>query len=812
MIKSILKSLQISILSAALLNFHSVILAAETTSMYGGEITKGIRGENTPQIYKETIDHLNKKLVAQGKPSITNGVDAYVANLSAKDKHSFYADLDKSNFEVRKSHGLASATIPRSPGVDYADQSEVHEKYVDDLTREKVGVDKFDSALAAPSTSATAQNSTKLDGVKDDDMTSSITMIAVGFIASRLYKYKMTTDIMIAAAGGAAFIVGEIMSTGKFKEVSKNLEIQQQNGDKDFTQVSSLESLKKSYENAKEAAQTKKKFQMAASAAFIGAAAVAVFMKGLEITAETATVAALTTSATAAQSAAAAAKASCAASGASCALIAPCQTAAGTFAADVAKRKKENLSRDTAIAPSLSLLPIDETFRNAFFMEVTAMAKACPAAAAAPPVVAAEDALARTNNSAGVAIAGADSDSLYLKNLRNFRFYAVTPQKQIQPGYFEKLLNLAFPKAEAGMMNLLMGGAGAGTGILLGTVTSMGVTVDTYLFAPKNRAIIWGVLGGLSFMAQKSSDNIIQKLDDNIKKIDQAINGMNPNTSSVAVAQVKQNSSLEMNPLKKEAGVNAINKDEALSLDPKNKTSCIASSGESNCTSLKSQLMSNPGFNLLPESMQTMSKDMTAMGDGLSGVNKVSATTSDLVASNGNMLNAVSKMLDKGKANLNKSMSKNGSTPPNFAKEQSGMMKKFNDNIRSVLQKNGTSPGSFLSSIGSGFGLPAGSKTPSVNDAKKDEGKSNARNEVRASIGPFSSAHVKEDALKLEDDKPEAVGAKEEEKNELSAESKLEGLELGENDITTNKDSSLFELISNRYRKSAYLRLFKKIE
>lgn len=65
----------------------------------------------------------------------------------------------------------------------------------------------------------TAKKNYTFDKVSDSDMLASITMLAGGYIAGRMWQAytPVSTDVTIAAAGGVAFIAGEIMSNVKFK-------------------------------------------------------------------------------------------------------------------------------------------------------------------------------------------------------------------------------------------------------------------------------------------------------------------------------------------------------------------------------------------------------------------------------------------------------------------------------------------------------------------------------------------------------------------------------------------------------------------
>jgi hypothetical protein len=820
--KFILKTLQISILSGSLLNFSSFALAQDLgissiPVLGSGDISKDNSNLNSAknepsreEILAATFKVLNAKRLTEGKPPVDPAnIDASTKKLTNSERHAFFTEIDKANVKARLAMGLRAAELYRDPSISSQGNAiaETHDDFVDNLIKGKSGITNTQS-FPSSATNSPSNNTTKLDGVKDNDLTSSITMIAIGFIASRLYKYKMTTDIIMAAVGGAAFIVGEILSTGKFKEIEKNLDVQKNNLNQD--QMQYLVALKKSYENSKEAAETKQKLQTAAAAAFALAAATAFFMKGLELTAEVATTSALTGSSSAAAAAAAAAAISCPETGAGCAFITPCATAASTLAADVPRRKAMNLFRDVTVAPSITSQATDLPMRIQFLDEVSAFAGMCPAVAAAPPVIMAEDLLQKINNSVGVpvAIVFNELDSTYFKKIKSFRFYELNPAVSISSTYFDKLLNLAFPKAEASMIDLLMGGAGVGAGILTGMVLTMGVTVDTFLFAPKNRGYIWGILAGLAYTAMKSSDDTIQKTNSNIQKLDLIINDMNKDTgTSVGPAALEKSiNSKTIEAPKRVFAFNTPGKELAISNNPKDSTTCIASSGESSCKPLAGVLVNSPDFNLLPDSMKDLAKNMAQMGDGLSGTNKISNGTLAAIGANGSKFNAISKMLDKKKADLNAVLKKSGKSAIEFDKDQNNLLKKINDSVRNTLGKNGMTPSRFLSSIGSSLGSSGSSSNDNTNKEKPKTAN------VKMLDTPSSASSFNYD------NKPvNAFGSTSERKtntartaaDDLDSGKKLEGLELGNNDINTNKEESIFKVISNRYLKSGFKRLFE---
>ncbi|MBY0414636.1 MAG: hypothetical protein K2Q18_10740 [Bdellovibrionales bacterium] len=112
----------------------------------------------------------------------------------------------------------------------------------------------------------TTKTSYDLEKVKSSDMIASIAMLAGGFITARmLVSYKsLTTDVMIAAAAGVAFVAGEVLSNVKFKGTIDKMTVEvERKNDKTVNeeQLQRLQDLKKSYEEAKSATQTKRLFK-----------------------------------------------------------------------------------------------------------------------------------------------------------------------------------------------------------------------------------------------------------------------------------------------------------------------------------------------------------------------------------------------------------------------------------------------------------------------------------------------------------------------------------------------------------------------
>jgi hypothetical protein len=140
-----------------------------------------------------------------------------------------------------------------------------YERYKSGITRDKDGIASKEQRLDLGGASMAG------------DMWALIGMLAMGLAAMSFIKMckKFTTDIMIAAAGALAFIVGEVMYIKAFQDMKeKRLTVTlREDGQVENKQVQTLEEEKQSYQDVIKAAKTKIMIQTAAAAAFAAAAA-----------------------------------------------------------------------------------------------------------------------------------------------------------------------------------------------------------------------------------------------------------------------------------------------------------------------------------------------------------------------------------------------------------------------------------------------------------------------------------------------------------------------------------------------------------
>lgn len=655
---------------------------------------------------------------------------------------------------------------------------------------------------------AQAPTQQTLSGVSDTNILNSITMLAVGLIATRLYKYKMTTDIALSAAGGLAYIYGEVSSTGKFKELKNDLQIEVEGlsgGQQNQAQVDYLRGLKKSYTDASDILKEKKTLQLASATAFASAAVVGLVMEKMEKAAFDACTSEV-------------AKAQMACSN-RLALDPAFQqlgmyihsyksvrrVAAAREWPESSERGNQNVkqqrikmdqnveSLSTYLTSEVALALNTATYSTPPTSDATLMV-ACQPATSSNGIKTAcmklSKLLEENESSAAGAFNGSSwvYDSSFLQKLFEPTFITSAEDSRINPNYFEKLINLAMPKAEASSMGLMLGLGGAAAGFVLNNLApALGATVDEFLLTPSKRAIVWGALGAITLMASQSTQAEIDKIDVNTKKIDKILNGFQVN-------QIKKSNIVEniLNAIisKVNAGTTKVlpttTSEVATQSAPPARMPCLAGPGDTNCPSLTSRLNSAAGFKYLPSSFQNVVGQITHLADQMSGSSSITPKTMALAKSIAGLQPAISDLVIKTQKDLDNREMKNGVRRPDLARiqRQAHFFAKLNSTTASVLQKKETTPIAFLASYG-GTAMP------------KTDASSNPAASALKKVEPITTADVQTFvAGEIKSAEDSGVIAEVEKKN------------YKVNDINTNKDESIFSVISNRYLKSAFPKFF----
>lgn len=647
-----------------------------------------------------------------------------------------------------------------------------------------------------------ANESLKTGGGEDSDMMATLTMIVVGLVASRLVTCKMTLDMKLAAMGAVTYVGGEIMSNEALKAAMKEMETQitrDKNGNVNKEQVKALERLKESYEKAKKTANTKKMLQMAATAAFAAAAIMAISLYMKERAVITACQTALSTASGACSSMFAS---SCAASGG---CIVPFQTGGSGALASITSF----LGVDTAaVIPKASIvLEAENTAGNSAAQASTVTAAGqCPAVGAG---VSACSAIIPVNKFTkgfcpippGVVKTSVPGNGLYAG--------AVSKPS----GFMAFLEKYILSSAQAFSM---IGIASTAAVIFIVAMSkTIGLMVDTFLFSPLNRAIVWGVLGGLSFAASTATANVIKKLDGYISQIDNILKKIkeNPDGKPTPDKEIKDKPVVE-NPYKPDLKDNTFNPNTYDGVDLSgpggNVIPCLTSTtNTSTCVSFDDASKDLVGNSNLSADTQAQIAGIIRVANGMNGASRISSGTLGDAARLAGSANALRSNLDKLKKGLNEKIKKSGKT---FEGESKKFEANLNKVMRDGLKKNNSNPRSMLAGFGgSGVGSSAAVAAVKQPEEKLKKGLAAPAGAIDISSSGDSSLDADLSGDSNKDSKDEgaidSLGLDEESKS-ADASNSMDQYDLN-NDINSDPNSSIFELISHRYQTSGYQRLFK---
>jgi hypothetical protein len=678
--------------------------------------------------------------------------------------------------------------------------------------------------------------SVKTDGIDDNNLMATLTMTAVGLLASRLMQYKTTPDMMVAAAGGVAFIAGEIMATSKLKKVAKDLETEitrDSKGKVDNQQIELLEKLRKSYEEAKKTANTKKQLQTAAAAAFAAAGIMSYYFSATEMTA-------MTTCSTAVEVAISAGFSTCiTSSAATCAgpqyaacfppLLAACQACATAISTNHAGRSAYFLDKEVP-QPSMSGMATILAGTKADEVQIAALTGTCltlqskpmqaAVTASCPTVPVLTDTYMSagepTSLAAGLASNSSHSGSRFLSSILNLNQGPIEIQNVFKnENLFQKIAEFIFPTANASLLSPMGIASSAAITFVLATSTSLAMELDMMLLSPKNRGIIFGVLAGMAYMAASATQGAIDKIDQNIKKIDRILNEMyglkngngstNPDNGKPKIMQ-NQNDNFKLSGLKAQG-----NESEDISGNSIGGTPCFTKEEKGKCSEFGEETLKSQEFASLPQQTQNEIRNYAKLAEGLNKKGVISGGTLDAAAKLGGQANALRANLAKLKKEADSKFVKNKKTK-SIADTEKNFLDKVNGAVTKNLKNSKMSAGQMMASFGSGSMYNSGGEKPDSSLAGSD-----SSNKVIAApaIDIGASSGVAAPDLGAGDQLADNSMSDEEKNAALAAANEhspsIEDYDL-KNDISKDKDTSIFELISNRYQKSGYQRLFKRVK
>lgn len=632
------------------------------------------------------------------------------------------------------------------------------------------------------------QVETKVD---DSNLMATLMLTAVAIVSIRLAKCKMSLDTGLVMAGGAAFLAGEVISISELKDAMEKIttEIKRdKKGKIDAAQVASLEQLKASYEDAKDAAKTKKTLQQAAAAAFLAAAISAYSSAAEETAALTACETALGAAATACAGSSATGCPTCAAGGAQ---------ALAVLKLRVAKFADDNVPKGSSLVAAEAAAVKEGVIKTG---EATSTVS-CPlngAAVVGPcAAIAGVDLLTKVVCPISPGLAAND-----ILNL-NKSLYANAYTPAIKESGLASLFKQFFLNDARADVFTPLGITLASTIVyVLGSATALGQSMDALLFAPMNRAITYGVFAGLAYAASSATDNVIGDMESNIEKIDNVINPMNAMAQGTTGSQINKQTPGVQTTIK--PGVPVENKEEKfedVDLSKNGSMPCFTGPDPKNCKAF-SEVSKSLVSNLDSESQKQI-KSIFAVADGVNGKSRISGSTLAAADQLGNSANALRKVMANARKKAEESF-KLAKVNHSSAEIEKKVKADLEKGVRDALKKSNSTASEMVASIFNGRG---------TNGAAVATGNKSAKSTV-AAVGAGSfvapSAPKNLGLSDLETD-PNAAANVEEGSEVATATATMDDYVI-KNDIAKDTGPSLFDLISNRYQRSGYQRLFEKLK
>lgn len=631
---------------------------------------------------------------------------------------------------------------------------------------------------------------------KGDSAIQTITMIAIGFVGVRLMRFKKwTPDMMVVAAASAAYLAANIANILSLKKQIKDMEAKvtkRADGKVDQTQIEILQKLKESYEAAKKSLQTTKNLQLGAAAIFAAATATAAYQRlteeGQKKNCEFSIVNAQT------ELAACAVSATIAASEASSCAV--CNAQLTDFGAGIATTG-DTLPPlpTTSYQKAMADMPKDARLsQQAGLVCGGAIAsgiksKSVPHACATYLTTKNADKaytdvlISNFTNSKKMLLSGIPDLTNQIAS-KKVNYSKIRTQLQ-------KALDIFFPRAEAGWLPLLGLGAGAATA-LLAAESAMMKTVDQVIYTPGGRIIAWGLMTGAALMAASSTQGEIDKTEQNIEKIDRILKDLNTLQKGIKGSNVSEQQIKIVDPNRN------FSENLQLSINPNLKTDCMVGTSNNNCNPIVDQVRNMPGFSELPDSLKALASQSGKLGEGLSGANSISAATLMSVGQMAGKQSAISSLAKSIKKKLNEEIAKSGKPIIDFNKHEKNLWNQMKSNTGIALKKSGMTGGAFLSSTGI---APISSALTASNTPLKMSPPRGAPNSSQSEKNKNKEGEFMLDLSDNSSDLTTGTGG-------LEA---AGSFDIGSNDINTNSEASIFQVISNRYIRSAYPKLLEEI-
>ena len=394
------------------------------------------------------------------------------------------------------------------------------------------------------------------------------------------------------------------------------------------------------------------------------------------------------------------------------------------------------------------------------------------------------------------------------------KFTFIKPTKT----YMEILSDIFFSAAHAGLLSAMGVSRQKVVDFIHTQMPIFANALDTQLAAPVWRAIAWQALAGLVGDAISATDGMLGQIDSDISKIQQILDALDNHI------QIGNNGNTTFGN-----STNFVAVPGGVATLP-----CITNSGAGACKSVSVAVTTTQGFLELPGSVRALGAKVLNVGDSLSGAGSVSSGTLGKINTLNASADAIRADLLKRQQLLQKVMAQNG-TQMDMVKESN----KFASNLRAITKSGLAAAGSNASEMrsmmsgGSGLSSTNADAQKALDDMKLQNAANNGKNKSGAGFGTGFGAlgssgskkggsgkdgNGSDDGDGKNGNGKGADGLTDAERAALLA-AQAQAKKAGEstdsaNQNTINDDNgyTLFEVITNRYQKSAYPRLFKKIQ
>lgn len=697
--------------------------------------------------------------------------------------------------------------------------------------------------------SSVRAESVKTEKINDSNLMGTLTMTVVGTLAKRLYTYKPTTDIMLAAAGGAIFLAGEVLAFFKLKDVMKGMEEQitrDKKGNVNKEQIEAIERLKKSYEEAKKTANTKKTLQLAAAAAFAAAAVAAYTLTVSDLTALKTCTAGISTG----LAAAAAVKAKCAAlssnkftaaEGARCyAELAACTTTIQGYSSSVTGYE---LARQT-VGPSAAGLTTATSLGTATVGQLSAIPGVCTTytASMAAPVQACQP-LVPTNkiaDSGGVGLVTPLTPNNILKDLPS-----IYKQEFLKQGISErqianvieqntpasgsmmmKVVDFFFPQAHGALFSAMGIASSLAITYILATSATIGPAIDMFMLIPQKRAIVWGILAGLTAAATMSTNNVISQIESNIKKIDEILKSMYSMADGATGTQIAPVATAAQMTLasKVNTAPNAVKyEDVDLSNAVKGTLPCNTGEEGTKCKSFEESVKDLPSYQGLEAETKMQMDSIFKTASGVNGTSKITSGTMESATKLASQSSAIKASMDKARTKAAGQLKDSGSSA-NLDADTKSLSDKIEKAMNDGLKRNKLSANEMASHMAGAAGVGAAGAAGAVSnttDADAETAALIAKNKAAAeaamaassvNLNAGTSDTIAPTMTNVDDGSNGAMSPEELAAYNIAAKKaagNIDEYDLKKEEISKDSGANIFELISNRYLQSGYPRLFR---